>query len=120
MNRKQFHLDVSSYYSGLPNHLITNQKRTINILCGYTNAGIYEISLYAMFLDIPANELINLRLPQKSEAQRFDEEVHRLREEGLSYYKIAEQLDSNYATVRFVDTGRFGTHHLTTYSTEKH
>ena len=34
---------------------------------------LFEICLMAMFLDISANELVDMRLPEKSQKQLFDE-----------------------------------------------
>lgn len=44
--------------------------------------------MLAMFLGVPAAKLVNMKLPEKSQQQLFDEEVYRLHDEGLKYPEI--------------------------------
>ena len=55
-----------------------------------------------MFLHISPAELIRLKLPAKSKQQLFDEEVYKLRKQGLNYSAISKRLHTSYNTVRSV------------------
>lgn len=67
--------------------------------------------MLAMFLGVPAVELVNMKLPEKSQQQLFDEEVYRLRDEDLKYPEIAERLNASYNIVKAIDERRYGTYH---------
>ncbi|WP_305116471.1 hypothetical protein [Acutalibacter muris] len=67
--------------------------------------------MLAMFLSVPATELVKMELPEKSQQQLFDEEVYRLHDEGLKYPEIAERLNASYNTVKAIGERRYGTYH---------
>lgn len=67
----------------------------------------YEVCLLALFLDIPAAELVNQILPEKTKQQLFDEEIHRLHEQGLKYPEIAKRLHASYDVVKSIGEGRY-------------
>lgn len=60
----------------------------------------HEICMLAMFLEIPVQTLIRMRLPDKSQPQLFDETVVRLHREGLNYRQISRQMCASYDTVK--------------------
>jgi len=65
----------------------------------------------ALFLNIPADELVHMELPEKSQQELFDEEVYRLHEQGLKYPAIAKALNASYVTVKAIGERRYGTYH---------
>ena len=67
--------------------------------------------MLAMFLGVPATELVKMELPEKSQQQLFDEEIYRLHDEGLKYPEIAERLNASYNTVKAIGERRYGTYH---------
>ena len=112
-NIKLLHSDFSRYYDGLSNNWFTELWQIQKVLTG-DRVNFYEICLLAMFLGVPAAELVNMKLPEKSQQQLFDEDVYRLRDVGLSYLEIAEQLHAPYDTVKSIGERRYGTYHKVT------
>lgn len=109
-NIKLLHTDFIRYYDGLSNNWFTELWQIQKMLTN-DRINFYEICLLAMFLGIPTSDLVNMRLPEKSQQQLFDEEVRRLHDEGLSYPEIAEQLHAPYDTVKSIGEHRYGTYH---------
>ena len=44
----------------------------------------------------------------KQKQQLFDEEVHRLHEQGLNYMEISKRLGASYDVVKSIGEGRYG------------
>ncbi len=109
-NVKLFHADFSQYYESLSGNWFTELWQIQKVLTN-DRINFYEICLMAMFLGVPAADLVNMELPEKSQQQLFDEEVYRLHEEGLKYPKIAERLNASYNTVKAIGERRYGTYH---------
>jgi hypothetical protein len=42
-----------------------------------------------MFLKVPVSELVNMKLPEKSQEQLFDEQVKKMRDDGIGCNKMA-------------------------------
>lgn len=104
--------DLTEYYSSLPRTPFTEAWRLQKV---FTNdcRTTYEICLAAMFLGVSTADLTHMKLPEKSQEQLFDEEVHRLRREGLKYPEIAQRLNASYDTVKAIGEKRYGTYHKT-------
>lgn len=83
--------DFTEYYKELSSNHFTELWQIQKV---FTNdrVNFNEICMIAMFLEIPVEELVNMRLPEKSSQERFDEEIYRLHEQGLKYPQIAEKL----------------------------
>lgn len=109
-NIKLFHADFTQYYESLSDNWFTELWQIQKVL-NNDRVNFYEICLMAMFLDIPAAELVNMKLPEKSQQQLFDEEVYRLHDEGLRYPEIAERLNASYSVVKAIGERRYGTYH---------
>lgn len=62
----------------------------------------FEICQLAMFLKVPVSELVNMKLPEKSQEQLFDEQVKQMHEDGMGCNKIAKQLGVSSRTIRLV------------------
>lgn len=105
-----FHKEFLEYYKNLPEnkfvHLWQLQKVFSN-----DRFNLFEICLMAMFLDISANELVNMRLPEKSQKQLFDEKVKELHGQGLKYPEIAKRMNTSYDLVKTIGGGRYGKYH---------
>lgn len=108
-NMALFHADFTEYYKDLPDNWFTESWQIQKVL---TNGRLnfFEICLMALFLDIPADDLINMALPEKSQQELFDEEVYRLHEQGLKYPAIAKTLNASYVTVKAIGERRYGTY----------
>ena len=60
-----------------------------------------------MLLGITTDELVHMKLPEKTQEQLFDEEVYRLHAQGLKYPDIAKALSAPYATVKAIGERRY-------------
>lgn len=89
-NISMLHSDFIEYYAGLENNWFTELWQIQKVL---TNDRIntFEICLLAMFLNVSADELTNMTLPQKRQEDIFDEQIHLLHSQGLKYPKIAQR-----------------------------
>lgn len=109
-NIKLFHSDFMEFYGELSGNWFTELWQIQKVLAG-DRINFCEICMLAMFLSVPATELVKMELPEKSQQQLFDEEVYRLHDEGLKYPEIAERLNASYNTVKAIGERRYGTYH---------
>ena len=109
-NIGKLHQDFSEYYKELSSNYFTELWQIQKV---FTNdrMNFNEICMLAMFLEIPVEELVNMRLPEKASQERFDEEIYRLHEQGLKYPEIAEKLGASYDVVKAIGERRYGTYH---------
>lgn len=105
-----FHADFTEYYKTLPNNWFTELWQIQKVL---TNDRIntIEICMMAMLLEIPADDLVNMRLPDKTQEQLFDGQIYRLHDQGLKYPQIAERLNASLSTVKTIGEKKYGTYH---------
>lgn len=68
---------------------------------------MYEVCLVALFLGAPADELVRIRLPEKSQPEWFDEKVRALHAQGLKYPEIARRMHAPYDVVKAIGEGRY-------------
>ena len=68
---------------------------------------LYEICLVALFLGVPANDLIKMTLPEKSQPEWFDEKIRTLHAQGLKYPEIARRMNAPYDVVKAIGEGRY-------------
>lgn len=61
-----------------------------------------HICLLSIFLNISIEELLEMKLPEKSQEELFDEKIKALKEEGKTYVEIAEILNMNRKVVRLI------------------
>ena len=109
-NAKPLHTDFTEFYRGLSGNWFTELWQIQKVLTN-DRVNFCEICMLAMFLGVPAAELVNMKLPDKSQQQLFDEEVYRLHDEGLRYPEIAERLNASYSVVKAIGERRYGTYH---------
>jgi hypothetical protein len=103
------HKDFTGYYQGLPDNWFTELWQIQKVLTD-DRVNFYEICLMAMFLKIPVDDLVDMKLPKKSQEQLFDEKIYSLHEQGLNYSEIAKQLDASYDTVKAIGEKRYRKH----------
>lgn len=101
--------DYNKYYQGLPGHC----KELWELQKIFTNnyRSTYDVCLLAIFLGVASTDLACMELPEKSQEQRFDEQIHELHQQGLLYPEIAERLNASVHIVRAIGAKRYGTHH---------
>lgn len=109
-NISLFHADFVEFYQGLANNWFTELWQIQKVLTN-DRVNFYEICLMAMFLNIPVTELVNKKLPKKSQQELFDEEIHMLHEQGLKYPEIAKRLNASYHVVKSIGERLYGTYH---------
>ncbi|MFR2886605.1 MAG: TniQ family protein [Clostridium butyricum] len=66
---------------------------------------LFEICQLAMFLKVPVSDVVNMKLPAKSQEQLFDEQVKNMRDDGIGCNKIARELGVSSRTIRLVSKG---------------
>lgn len=93
--------DFVEVYSNLPNATITAQWQIEKIFSNY-RCHTYDICLLAFFLGIPAVELVQMKLPEKTQMQLFDEKIITLHDLGLNYRQISDQMGASYDYCKLV------------------
>lgn len=109
-NIEKLHEDFTKYYKELSSNYFTELWQIQKVFTG-DRVNFNEICMLAMFLEIPVKELVNMRLPEKSSQERFDEKIYKLHEQGLKYPEIAEKLGASYDVVKMIGERRYGTYH---------
>jgi len=91
--------DIIKFYEKLPNQGINRLSQIQQIFTGY-RWDFYEVCQIAFFLKISADELVNPKLPDKSQAELFNERVEQLYAQGLGCHRIARELGCSPSTAR--------------------
>ena len=99
--------DFNKYYSELKDNNFKESWQIGKVLSNY-RTNTYEICLLAQFLNISASELTNMKLPEKTQEELFDEEVKRLRDKGLKYPEIAKFMNASYNVVKPIGENLYG------------
>lgn len=105
-----FQNNFCNYYKDLEGNWFKDRWQFEKLFSNYIHT-TYEICLAALFLNIPAADLVSMRLPDKTQEQRFDEAVYQLHEQGLNYPAIAERLNASVNIVKAIGEKRYGTYH---------
>lgn len=113
-----FHADFERFYRNLPDNHFNEIWQIQKVLNGYRYSH-YEICMLAMFLDIPAAELVKMELPAQTQEQIFDEQIFKLHEQGLKYPEIARRLNASYDTVKAIGERRYKAYHKQSISPQK-
>lgn len=98
--------DYCDYYHDNLNKGAVEMWHLQKILNGYRYS-TYEICQLAMFLGVAADELVKMRLPEKSQEQIFDENVKSLRKKGYSYPKIAKEMGASVDIIKLIGRGKY-------------
>lgn len=93
--------DFSSYYQDLPNLTITEPWQLEKIFTNHQKHS-YDICLLAMFLGIHPSEFSHMTLPEKTQAELFDEQIILLHNQGFNYRRISERLGVSYDYCKLV------------------
>lgn len=91
--------DFLNHYSNLSNKGLTKLWQIQKVFNG-KRINTYEICQLAMFLDIKASELCNMKLPEYTQEEQFDKRVKQLHNQGIGYNKIAKMLGVSSKTIR--------------------
>ncbi len=91
--------EFMNFYKELPNQGITKLSQMQKVFTGY-RWDFYEICQIAFFLKINIDELVNPRLPKKSQTEIFNEKVARLYDAGWGCHRIAREMGCSSSTAR--------------------
>lgn len=105
-----FHTDFMDFCKGLPDNRFTELWQIQKVLTG-DRINFVEICLMAMFLNVSVDELVHMELPERTQEQRFDEQIFVLKEQGLKYPEIAKRLGASVNVVKPIGEKRYGTYH---------
>lgn len=117
-NIQLLHDDFMDYYKQSENEGLTELWQIQKVLTGYRKNS-YEVAQLAMFLNISAEDLLHPVLPEKTQEQLFDEKVKQMREAGMSYPAIAEQLGASVNIVKPIGALSYKKHHISSMLSEK-
>lgn len=102
--RKLF-ADLSEFYQDLPQNTIQEWWYVQKLFCGQ-NFHTYDICLLAIFLNIPVEDLLHRKLPEKTLQQRFDEKLRKLRSQGMTQKQAAYSMGVSIHSVKAVEEKR--------------
>lgn len=91
--------DFLEFYQELPVPGLTKLSRMQKIFTGY-RWDFYEVCQIAFFLGISTDDLVNPKLPEKSQTERFNEKVEGLYGLGLGCHRIARELGCSPSTAK--------------------
>ena len=102
--------DFNDFYQMLPHPTLAEHWQLEKIFSNY-RCHTYDICLLALFLGVPVTELVDMKLPEKTQAQLFDEEIIWLHNNGLNYRQISQKMGASYdycklAAKRFRNTAK--------------
>lgn len=104
-NISLIHSDFVEYYKDV-NYPYFKELWQIQKVFTNDRLNPFEICMLAMFLNVTVEELTDMKLPEKSQYELFDEQVHELHKQGLNYCQIAEKLNASYDFVKSIGRSR--------------
>ena len=93
--------DFKAHYEELEQSAITEAWQIEKIFSNY-QLHTYDICLVALFLNVPVSDLVKMTLPEKSQAEIFDEQILTLHNQGLNFRQIANKLGASYDYCKLV------------------
>ncbi len=115
-NIKLFTDDFLAFYESLSFKGLSELWQIQKIFNGY-RFNCFEVCQMAMFQGISIEDLCNMKLPDKSQEQIFDEKVNELHNQGLKYPEIAKRLNASYNVVKPIGENSYGKY---SYTKETH
>ena len=73
------------------------------------NFHTFDVCLIAMFLGIPAEDLLNMKLPELTLQQRFDNQLRVLRSQGVTQKQVAEAMGVSIHAIKSVEEKQYRT-----------
>lgn len=115
-NIKLFSDDFLAFYERLSDEGLSELWQIQKIFNGY-RFNSFEVCQMAMFQGIFIEDLCNMKLPEKSQEQMFDEKVKELHKQGMKYPEIAKRLNASYNIVKPIGENSYGKY---SYTKETH
>lgn len=97
---------LTDYYSGLEQYSFKAWWYVQKLFCGQ-NFHTFDVCLVAAFLGVPVSELLNIQISDKPLFRVFDTQIMDMRNQGLTYKQIAEEMKVSLDTVKAVGEGRY-------------
>ena len=98
--------DLQQHYGDLlPNTL--SAWFHIQKVCCAQNFHTYDICLLALYLGIPIEDLLDMKLPELTLQQRFDTRLRELRSQGLTQKQTAEIMGVSLDAIKGVEEKRY-------------
>ena len=98
--------DLQQHYRDLlPNTL--SAWFHIQKVCCAQNFHTYDICLLALYLGIPIEDLLDMKLPELTLQQRFDAQLRELRSQGLTQKQTAEVMGVSLDAIKGVEEKRY-------------
>lgn len=97
--------DLTEYYKDLPQFTLEAWWYVQKIFCSQ-NFHTYDICLIALFLGIPAEDLLHMTLPELTLQQRFDSRLGLLRSQGMTQKQAARAMGISLHAVKGVEEKR--------------
>lgn len=91
--------EFMEFYKELPKQGITKLSQMQKIFTEY-RWDFYEVCQMAFFLGINVDNLVNPRLPERSQTELFNEKVARLYDAGLGCHRIAREMRCSPSTAK--------------------
>lgn len=117
-NMSLLHADFIKFYTTFPNHEF-NQQWQIGKVFSNARHNTVEICMLAMFLCVPAHDLVRMELPDETQTEAFEESIRDLHAKGLNYRQIANRLNASYDVVKSIGEGLYGTYHYSSACPKK-
>ena len=105
----EFYEDFTEYFKNVSDIPINRQERLRTLLSNY-RLSFYPVCLVALFLKIPAEELVRMDLLPNNQKLSFEHQIKEMYKNGYSYRKIGKHLGINEYGVRMVLTGKTYSH----------
>lgn len=106
-NIRLFADEFLAFYESLSGEGLSELWQMQKIFNGY-RFNCFEVCQMAMFQEISSEDLCNMKLPDKSQEQIFDEKVKKLQSQGLKYPEIAKRLNASYNVVKPIGENSYG------------
>ena len=97
--------DLEVFYKNT--HFKIPTKMNIQEIFLNKNYDLLHICMLALFLNISPEEIVNRKLPSKSYAELFDERVQELYNNGMTFKKIAKELNASEGVVKLSYHGNY-------------
>lgn len=96
---KNLYAEYGIYYENITEEDYKQFWKVKKIMEG-TRRSCFEICLLSFFLKVPADDLLQMEVPEFSQKELFDREVKKLYESGISYKEIARKMNVSVPTIK--------------------
>ena len=105
---RKLYAAICDYYRDLPQNTLEAWWYVQKVFCSQ-NFHTFDVCLIAMFLGIPAEDLLNMKLPELTLQQRFDNQLRLLRSQGMTQKQVAEAMGVSIHAIKSVEEKRYRT-----------